>query len=97
MAKNDRGLATVNLMIDIYYDKHEDDGKDELKSYVKKKLAACPHGDNKPFCSSCKIHCYDDIHRQKIRKVMKYSGPRMIFKRPKASLDHLVETIKSKI
>ena len=93
MIKSDRGLGLVEFMIDLYYDKHlaEDSERKPLKAYVAKKLANCPHGDAKPFCSSCKIHCYDDENRKRIKKVMKYAGPRMIFYAPVVALRHLLE------
>lgn len=93
MKSSDRGLGLVEFMIDLYYKKHpaEDFEIKNLKTYVSKKLSLCPHGDEKPFCSSCKIHCYDDEHRKMIKKVMKYSGPRMIFFAPAEALRHLLE------
>lgn len=93
MKNTDRGYSLVSLMIEKYYDKHKDLAyeKEDLLSYVEKKLSLCPHGDDKPFCSSCKIHCYDEIHRARIKKVMKYMGPRMIFYAPKQSLKHFLE------
>lgn len=96
MKKTDRGLGVVEFMIDLYYDRHqaEEEERLDLKDYVAKKLALCPHGDDKPFCSSCKIHCYDKAHRAKIKKVMKYAGPRMIFYTPGQSLKHLIEKIR---
>ncbi|WP_311482159.1 nitrous oxide-stimulated promoter family protein [uncultured Anaerococcus sp.] len=94
MKKSDRGKGLVDFMIDLYYDRHksEDIKKENLKAYVAKKLRACPHGDTKPFCSSCKIHCYDDDHRKMIKKVMRYSGPRMVFHAPIQALRHLLES-----
>lgn len=93
MQKSDRGLDLVEFMIDLYYDRHKalDSEREDLKAYVAKKLAACPHGDDKPSCSSCKIHCYDKDHREMIKKVMKYSGPRMMFYAPGDALRHLLE------
>lgn len=98
MAKSDRGLSLVSFMIDLYYDRHGygKDDRENLKTYVAKKLAACPHGDDKPFCSVCKIHCYDKVHRQKIKKVMKYAGPRMIFYAPGEAIRHLLENKRRK-
>lgn len=54
MIKSDRGLGLVEFMIDLYYDRHleKDSERKPLKAYVAKKLANCPHGDAKPFCSS---------------------------------------------
>lgn len=93
MKKSDRGLGLVTFMINLYYDRHkkEEAEKADLIAYVGDKLKSCPHGDAKPFCSSCKIHCYDKDHRMKIKKVMKYSGPRMIFYAPGEALRHLLE------
>lgn len=99
MKKDQRGLPIVSLMIEKYYDKHNDEicEKEDLLAYVEKKLELCPHGDDKPFCSSCKIHCYDDIHRARIKKVMRYMGPRMIFYAPLQSLRHFLEKLKGDI
>ena len=35
--------------------------------------------ETKTFCSNCKVHCYKPEMRKKIRAVMRFSGPRMIF------------------
>lgn len=96
MKKSDRSLGLVAFMIDLYYDKHKDEDHERagLKAYAAKRLALCPHGDDKPFCSSCKIHCYDKNHRTMIKKVMKYAGPRMIFYAPGVALRHLLENIR---
>ena len=29
-----------------------------LLEYARQRRDRCPHGDNKPFCSNCPIHCY---------------------------------------
>ena len=80
-------------MIDLYHrknDKFSDGDISDLKAYVKSKLSSCPHGSNKPFCSYCKIHCYEPVRREKIREVMRFSGPRFIFYRPGKSIKHLL-------
>ena len=96
--KRVKNLAIVCQMIDIYYkgNPDEDHDKDELKSYVKKRLEAGPHGDDKPFCSTCKIHCYDKKHRSIIKKVMRYAGPRMLFKSPISLLAHTLAELRSR-
>jgi hypothetical protein len=45
----------------------------ELLSYASDRLARCPV-DPKPKCKDCRVHCYDDAHRAKIKEVMKFSG-----------------------
>lgn len=98
MDRNKQG-ETVDIMIRIYcHKKHHTKGKElcqecqELSSYCHYRLSLCPHGDKKPFCSNCRIHCYDKAHREKIREVMRFSGPRMIFHRPILAFRHVIST-----
>ena len=56
----------------------------------------CPHGDNKPFCSNCPIHCYKPEMRQQMRAVMRYAGPRMLLSHPALVLRHMAETMRRK-
>ncbi len=51
----------------------------------------------KTFCAHCKVHCYRPEMREKIRKVMRFSGPRMIIYAPKTALWHMLCTIKERI
>ena len=37
------------------------------------KLLICPY-DPKPMCKKCETHCYAPDYRERIRKVMKFSG-----------------------
>lgn len=64
----------------------------ELLEYVELRRNKCPHGDNKPFCSNCKIHCYKPEKREKIRNVMRYSGPRIVTDHPILATRHLIES-----
>lgn len=51
----------------------------------------------KTFCAHCKVHCYKPEMRERIRQVMRYSGPRMIIYDPKTALWHMLCTIKERI
>lgn len=90
----------VNLMIDLYYKKKYKGKLEneylELKTYVNLRLNKCPFGDNKTFCSNCKIHCYNKEMQQKIKEVMRYSGPRMLMYHPVVAIKHLIESRKEK-
>ena len=68
----------------------------ELMDYVILRRTYCPFGDNKTFCSHCPIHCYRKDMRERIRDVMRYSGPRMLFYNPLMAISHIVDTIKYK-
>lgn len=91
---------TVEVMIKLYCNKnHHTKGQlctecTELKEYALKRLDSCRFGDNKPNCGQCKIHCYKKDMKEKIIKVMRYSGPRMIIYHPLMAMEHLISKIK---
>lgn len=64
----------------------------ELAEYADQRTLKCPFMAEKSFCSQCKVHCYKPEMRERIRFVMRYSGPRMIFHHPIAALRHLYYT-----
>ena len=63
----------------------------ELLVYARERLVRCPYGEDKPPCTKCPIHCYKPKMRDKVREVMRYSGPRMLKKRPVPAIRHLVD------
>jgi hypothetical protein len=67
-----------------------------LTDYALFRLEKCPFKVNKQFCSFCKIHCYKPNYREEIKKVMRYSGPRMIFSHPIFAISHVAQMIKYK-
>lgn len=101
--KQEKEIEVVSMMIDLYCTKkhhthkHElcEDCK-ELLSYVEFRRSKCPFGDNKTFCSNCRVHCYEPGHRERIRQVMRFSGPRMIFHHPIIAISHVTETLREK-
>lgn len=67
----------------------------ELNQYAQRRLSKCVYGKDKPTCEKCPIHCYNAEMREKIKKVMRYSGPRMLFHNPILAVTHLVRGMKS--
>lgn len=67
---------------------------EELASYAQKRLDVCPFQEDKPSCSKCPTHCYTPEMRKKIKKVMRYAGPRMIYKHPFLALRYLLDRRK---
>lgn len=93
----EREQRTVSLMIGLYCRKHHGSRKGELcaecatlREYAAERLRRCPHGEKKPTCRKCPIHCYRPDMKERIRKVMRYSGPRMILHYPVAALRHVL-------
>lgn len=67
-----------------------------LADYAAQRSGHCSFGENKTFCSNCKVHCYQPKMRESIRKVMRFSGPRMLFYHPALTLCHLTESRREK-
>ena len=63
-----------------------------LTTYARQRSDRCPFMETKTFCSNCKTHCYRPDMRDKIRVVMRFSGPRMIFHHPVAAIRHVIST-----
>ena len=99
--KREREKQVVSLMIDLYCKKkHKCKGLcpecEALKAYAQQRSDKCPFMETKTFCSNCKVHCYKPEMRQKIREVMRFSGPRMIFHHPVMAVRHVIESKKEK-
>lgn len=67
-----------------------------LDAYARQRSEKCPFMENKTFCSNCKVHCYKPEMRDKIRTVMRFSGPRILFYHPVTAIWHGVATRKEK-
>ncbi|MDE6471450.1 MAG: nitrous oxide-stimulated promoter family protein [Clostridia bacterium] len=98
--QEEKDIEIVNIMIGIYCKRKHKSRKwlcqecKELADYAKARREKCPFGDNKTFCSNCKIHCYKPSMREKISAVMRFSGPRIMFSHPIITFRHVSETIK---
>lgn len=99
MNKREREKETVSLMIQIYC-KKKHGGETlcpecaALDAYARSRSDKCPFMETKTFCSSCKVHCYKPDMREKIKEVMRFSGPRMIFYHPIMAIRHLIDSKK---
>lgn len=60
-----------------------------LIAYAHERLDRCAMANEKPFCSKCRIHCYEPGRRAQIKKVMRYAGPRMLLHAPLTAVRHL--------
>ena len=101
--KRETEKKVVNLMIALYCAGNHAAKKDELcpacaalAQYADARADHCPHMAEKTFCSNCRTHCYKPEMREKIRAVMRYSGPRMIFHHPIMAVRHVIESKKEK-
>lgn len=99
--KREREKQVVELMIRLYCRKKHG-GRElcpdcrELLRYACSRSDHCPFMQTKTFCSNCRVHCYQPAMRQRIREVMRFSGPRMIFYHPVLAVRHVVESAREK-
>ena len=97
--KREREKRMVSEMIALYCRKNHASPKGRicpecaaLTEYARQRSDRCPFMETKTFCSNCRVHCYRPDMREKIRAVMRFSGPRMIFHHPIAAIRHVIST-----
>lgn len=101
-SKREREKRIVLLMVRLYCKKNHGRKKElckdckALADYAMLRSDNCPFMETKTFCSNCRVHCYKKDMREKIRKVMRFSGPRMIFYHPIMAVRHVIEEKKEK-
>lgn len=101
-SKREKEKQTVSLMIRLYCKKNHGVKAglcpecQALHDYALQRSDKCPFMETKTFCSNCKVHCYRPDMREKIRELMRFSGPRMIFHHPVMAFQHVIETKKEK-
>lgn len=101
--KREREKGVVSEMIALYCRKQHGRRNglcpecEALAAYARKRSDKCPFMETKTFCSNCKVHCYKPEMREKIRAVMRFSGPRMIFCHPVTAVRHVLEILQNRI
>ena len=96
-----REKKTIASMVKIYCKaKHDTHGElcpecAEFLEYAKMRLDKCPFQENKTTCGRCLIHCYKPDMKEKAKKVMRFSGPRMLLYHPVLAMHHAVDGLKS--
>lgn len=63
-----------------------------LSLYAQERSDRCPFMAEKTFCANCSIHCYETKMREKIREVMRYAGPRIVFYHPIVAVKHVLSS-----
>ena len=103
--RREREMRTVSQMIALYCRKnHVGIAQDEiafcgeplceecsdLDAYAVERTRRCRKMDVKTSCEECGNHCYRAAEREKVRAVMRFSGPRMLVNHPVAAIRHLL-------
>lgn len=59
--------------------------------YAQKRLDKCVFGEEKPACKQCPVHCYQPAKREEMKQIMRWAGPRMLWRHPILTVRHLID------
>jgi hypothetical protein len=93
-----REFKIIETMLQMYCHAHHHPEKAALcpdcaglHVYAQRRLERCVFGEAKPTCANCTVHCYKVSMRERIREVMRWSGPRMLWRHPVLAIWHMVD------
>jgi hypothetical protein len=91
-----RELRTLETMVRMYCEHHHEGRPpcaecSELRDHARRRLERCVFGDAKPTCANCTVHCYKADMRGKVRVMMRWAGPRMLFRHPIVAILHMID------
>lgn len=95
MSRIEKEKHIIEVMIGIYCrKKHKTKNTlcpecQELLDYSRQRLDKCKFGENKSYCQKCTVHCYKKSMKSKIKEVMRFSGPRILFYNPVEFFKHM--------
>ena len=61
---------------------------EDLLTYCEQKIQYCPWGDKRGQCVTCKSNCFHPDYIKRIKPMMRWAGPRLIFYHPIKLLRH---------
>lgn len=92
-----REKRTIHTMIGMYCrGRHGTRGRicpvcAGLRAYADQRIDKCPWLPQKPTCAGCPVHCYKPDRREEARRMMRWSGPRMLWTHPLLTLLHYLD------
>lgn len=95
--RRERERIIVSAMISMYCTAHHGRNTElcndcsNLDNYTATRLQRCIFGDQKPVCKECPVHCYSPAMREKMRAVMRWAGPKMIYRHPLYAFIHVID------
>jgi hypothetical protein len=97
-----REKRTISAMVEIYCRAHHRGSGSvcgecaALRDYAFCRLDRCPFGADKTTCARCPIHCYKPSIKDRVKEIMRYAGPRMIYRHPILALLHQLDALRSR-
>lgn len=96
MSRISKEKEVIHKMISVYCKKKHKNKElcsecQALQTYAFKRIELCRYKESKKFCNRCSTPCYAKKQKEQIRKVMRFSGPRMLFYHPITVIKHLLK------
>ena len=95
-----RETESLLKMVEIFCNGHHGfDGElcDDCRDLSENAMACvslCPYGAGKPVCGRCPTNCFPDGNYARIKTVMRYAGPKMLYKHPLLTAIHLFDAMR---
>ena len=96
-----REKKTIDKMVHVNCRGHHEINRDllcaecaEFLSYALTRLDSCPFQEEKSTSGKCLVHCYQPQKREEVRKIMRYSGLRLLLHNPGLALHHAFDERK---
>lgn len=91
-----REKLTIRRMIALYQRGAPEASTEEghyaaLFAYAEKRLDKCVFGEEKPACKQCPVHCYQPAKREEMKQIMRWAGPKMLWRHPILTLHHFID------
>jgi len=93
-----REFKTIAAMLRMYCRAHHGSERAalcpdcaQLHDYARRRLERCVFGETKPTCANCTVHCYKPAMRERVRVVMRWAGPRMLWRHPVLAVRHMLD------
>ena len=89
-----REKKTIGYMVETYCRGHHSTLGElcaecqQFKEYAFMRLDKCTFQEKKSTCGKCLIHCYKPDMKLHVKKIMRYSGPRLLLHHPSLALYH---------
>ncbi len=95
-----RERKTIKSMVEIYCESKHSHSEGicpnckEVLEYCNLRISNCAFGNAKPACSECPIHCFKPEMKKRIKTIMRFAGPKMVFRHPIFSIFHILDKHK---
>ncbi len=90
-------------MIHMYCHAHHNTDKQSLcdhcqaiSDYSEFRTSKCPYIAKTLYCINCPTPCYKPDMKKEMAVIMKYAGPRFLFKHPIYFIDHVITDFKTR-